>query len=136
VVQTYVLESYLQCTEFGNAVMEVMCRSVRREDFLWHPGPTPIRNAFKSTVEGWALRRLSAALQVWKFQPAWWKDKNEWRDYLEFVPRAYTHDLVMSLHKRSHHLERDSFVKQKTSQLFLDMDTGCRLANAGRKTQD
>lgn len=120
----YVLAHYLQCTTFGNAVIDLICRSLTNEHILRGPHNDVIDLVYNSTFGDCGLRKLLVAMSVWWTASDLWKEGKDCKTSLEGLPAEYSHDLVFQLQRRNHKLDQDPFVNEETCQIFRDAELG------------
>lgn len=122
IANTYLLASYLQCTAFGNALLDSVSRIIRDQQVTILPSPEVINLVYESTISDCGLRRLFIAINVWQTTPKHWAENSPWRSYLQNLPVEYCHDLIAALHKKNHHGDQDPLANDKASQVFRDTE--------------
>ncbi len=121
----YLLANYLQCTSFGNALLDCVCRFVIRKQIISRPSYQTTILLYKSTIGHCGMRRLFVALWVWRTSPSLFAAKeDEWTAYFKGLPEEFPIDLVVKLQKRNHQLEQDPFANEKACQTFRDSVIG------------
>ncbi len=128
VTRLYLLADYLQCTSFGNALLDRVSRIVVRGQIDPHPSYDTTILLYKSTTGHCGMRKLFVALWVWKTSQSQFAAKeDEWRAYFKGLPEEFLSDLVVKLQKKNHELEQDPFANEKTCQIFRDTVIGSQV---------
>jgi hypothetical protein len=132
----YILASYLQCTSFGNDLIDCVSRSMPGTQISFLPPCDVINSIHQSTVGDCGFRRLLVAWSVWSPVHAEWKGEYWWRTYLSGLPAEYYHDLALSLLRKNHQLDQNPFADGKTSQRFHDAVLGFRAVRPAFKNDE
>ncbi|ERF77047.1 hypothetical protein EPUS_07953 [Endocarpon pusillum Z07020] len=120
----YLLAHYLQCTTFGNAVIDSISRAVTNKQVMLFPGPNLIDLLYKSTPGDCGLRRIFVALNVWRSGAGYWRGDDEWRTRLSGLPVEYSNDLVVQLLRRNHQFDQNPFAGDTACHVFRDKELG------------
>jgi hypothetical protein len=135
VVKLYLLANYLQCTSFGNAVLESVGRAVARKHVTTYTGKGTTTLLYNSTLGPCGMRALFVALHVWKLTTAQLTAcESKWNSYFKGFPEEYLVDLIIMLQRKTHQLEQDPFANEKACQVFRDTEIACEPVEASDGT--
>jgi BTB/POZ domain len=130
VAKAYLLANYLQCTEFGNTLVDFISRSVTRKQVKSPPGSSVITLVYNSTMDDCGLRRLLVAWLVWRTESSSWNNEREIRSSFSGLPAEYACDVMIKSQKKQHKLDQDPFVNEKTCLVFHDKEIGNQVGKA------
>jgi hypothetical protein len=138
VVKLYLLAKYLQCSSFGNAVLESVGRVVTRKQVVMLPRKECTTLLYNSTFGPCGMRRLFVALQGWKWTASQSTPAGGWNSYFNGFPQEYLVDLIVQLQKQGQHLEQNPFVNERACEVFRDPEIPCEPveASGGTENQD
>lgn len=124
VAKMYLLASYLQCTSFGNALVDAVSYEVASQLITSQPQSDIIEYVYTSTIGDCGLRRLLVAVNVWKSSPVFWKRETEWRRSFSVLTPEFSTDLIVSLQRKNHKMDHDPFSSDRRRQAFRDTEIG------------
>ena len=137
VVKLYLLANYLQCTSFGNAVLESVSRAVTRKHVSRYQGIETTKLLYNSTLGPCGMRGLLVAMKVWRSSlTQFTAHESECNGYYKGYPEDYLVDLIIKLQKKSHQLEQDPFANEKACQVFRDPEIACEPVEASGGTEN